>query len=948
MAENTDVIGKRLPFRADIVGKDGVKRTKDFSVRVLSVNLDKLKGKISTDSLKRNQASNEASLPEESKSGIVTNDIIDPPYNPLELIKLEEVSNVLRECIDSMVVNIGGFGYYFRPRKMPKEFLAKNKDIIEMEEMMLNTMFRYISQDISFTDTRKKWRKDLELTGNAYLEVIRDKDWKISELNHIPTHRIRLLKSDKKFTKYPLKIIRPDKDYIQEELERRKRFRRFVQLDMSDKPTVYFKEYGDPRNISKKTGDVIRGGVNSSTSANELIHFKIYTPRSVYGIPRHIGRYISILGSRKSEEVNFFTLDNNVPSMFVMVENGALTEGSINRLNELVESQVSGQPNFSKFVILEAEADMNEILPGQVGAAKVTIKSMTETQRTDQMFQDYDMNNQNKVRQAFRLPPIFLGRCHSDDTEYLTEYGWMRFNDIPNSIKLATVNQDSWYVEYQEPIERFSYDYDGELLWIKNRGLDALITPNHNLWTRPATNNKRTPRDWELLEAEELFDVYTKGNGGHYELPVSADWDGKFLNEFTIPSSQKSGSGSENTWTPDKPSKHRDRDLERWKKRLPRNVDGTEFLKFLGYFVTEGSTTHRTVGSISLSQNEGPIADEMIQIIKRLGFKPRVTKSKVSKTGNQQLNIRFSHMGLWNWLRENCGTYSYNKKFPEFILNISSGQLLILMRTLTDGDGTWKTERGTPGAFSYSTISKILNDQIHEICLKLGIAYTSRFDPRDGHPTWKPIWRGYGHFSKKHLVHPIKQIESVPYKGKVSCFKVPNGLLVTRRGGRVLISGNSDDYTRATAESSRKLADEQVFGPERSAEDMIMTRLLEEMGVRFHEFKSRTPNVTDNESLIQGMRYAELSGGMTPARADKLMEDLFEGELGPMPEGIDPNVPYSFQFAQAQNGMLGPGNTSKPIEDNDDDDEDEDGETKRSSWVRGFIKDMNTRDRNVK
>lgn len=34
------------------------------------------------------------------------------------------------------------------------------------------------------------------------------------------------------------------------------------------------------------------------------------------------------------------------------------------------------------------------------------------------------------------------------------------------------------------------------------------------------------------------------------------------------------------------------------------------------------------------------------------------------------------------------------------------------------------------------------------------------------------------------------------------------------------------------------------------------------------------------------------------------MSDIFEGELGPMPEGIDLDVPYSLQFALAQKGQV--------------------------------------------
>lgn len=72
------------------------------------------------------------------------------------------------------------------------------------------------------------------------------------------------------------------------------------------------------------------------------------------------------------------------------------------------------------------------------------------------------------------------------------------------------------------------------------------------------------------------------------------------------------------------------------------------------------------------------------------------------------------------------------------------------------------------------------------------------------------------------------------------------------------------------------------------------------LGARYHYFRSNHPNITDDIELIRMMGLAERSGGMTPRRANAIVEDVFGGEIGPMPEGIPLDVPYSFTFAQAQ------------------------------------------------
>jgi capsid portal protein len=119
-----------------------------------------------------------------------------------------------------------------------------------------------------------------------------------------------------------------------------------------------------------------------------------------------------------------------------------------------------------------------------------------------------------------------------------------------------------------------------------------------------------------------------------------------------------------------------------------------------------------------------------------------------------------------------------------------------------------------------------------------------------------------------------------------------------------LMIGRSQDYNRSTASASLKMADEQIFGPEREVVDSQMNRIMLDQGIRWHFFKSRTPNITDNEVLSRAMVSAERSGAMTPRRADTLMQDIFEGELGPMPEGIDLDQPYSLTFALAQNAQV--------------------------------------------
>jgi capsid portal protein len=120
---------------------------------------------------------------------------------------------------------------------------------------------------------------------------------------------------------------------------------------------------------------------------------------------------LAVFGDRASEEVNYNTLkNNNIPSMLLLVSNGQLTEASINRIKDFVASQIQGGDNYSKFLLLEAEGEEEGEDGGQV---KIDVKPLTDTQHKDSLFQHYSKNNQDKIRRAFRLPPILVGR--SDD-----------------------------------------------------------------------------------------------------------------------------------------------------------------------------------------------------------------------------------------------------------------------------------------------------------------------------------------------------------------------------------------------------------------------------------------------------------------------------------------------------------------------------------------------------
>jgi PBSX family phage portal protein len=347
--------------------------------------------------------------------------IIEPPYDLFTLAMMPEASSELGPAIEAMVVNIEKLGH----RIVPRDGMRKGEDalepIVKQERALVSNFFAnaVLEPTQTFTTLRESNRYDLETTGNAYVEVI---PTLISEepagLKHLPSWQIRLRKEDEEYTDFEVKRTVQDADgtWSIKAFPHRKRFRRFVQIGDNTNDKVFFKEWGDPRDIDSRTGDAVTDEVkgsedwNDSFLATQIIHFKLYCSRSPYGIPRWIGNLFTIFGNRAAEVINYTTFrSNNIPAMMLMATNVQLTEASIDRIQKFVEERIQGDDNYSTILLIEGEP-IGEGMKDP-GTMKLDVKELTQVQHTDALFVNYMNRNDDKIRRAFRLPPIFMGRA---------------------------------------------------------------------------------------------------------------------------------------------------------------------------------------------------------------------------------------------------------------------------------------------------------------------------------------------------------------------------------------------------------------------------------------------------------------------------------------------------------------------------------------------------------
>lgn len=426
---------------------------------------------------------------------------LEPPYDPETLCLLVEHSHALRQNLDAYAVNIDGFGHRFEPaigfeaedadrrvadaiflervaaqergelaegtplQPSDDEVAARKQDLVHLariERARLQSFFDFCCFDHSFVDLRRRTRQDLETKGNAYWEVLRDGRGQLARLVYVPSHTVRLMPLDAQ----PIEVV----DRVQvspvsfDLVPARRRLRRFVQVQGAEQ--VFFKAFGDPRTLSKRTGKVfasveaLRRADPDDGPATELLHFAIQSPRSPYGVPRWVGALLAVLGSRQMEEVNSLFFENkSVPPLALLISGGRLSESSVPRIERFIEENLKGKANFHKILILEAEGGQGE------NRAKLELRPLTEAQQQDALLQVYDERNIDKVGGAFRLPRLLRGEskdfnrataesalCFAEDQVFQPERD--EFDYLINRKLLADMGIRFWRFRSQAPVTR--------------------------------------------------------------------------------------------------------------------------------------------------------------------------------------------------------------------------------------------------------------------------------------------------------------------------------------------------------------------------------------------------------------------------------------------------------------------------------------------------------------
>lgn len=362
--------------------------------------------------------------------------------------------------------------------------------------------------------------------------------------------------------------------------------------------------------------------------------------------------------------------------------------------------------------------------------------------------------------------------CTTEDTEVLTENGWVGWPNYNGTDLLATVHPVTGKMEFQAPLARQVFEHDGPMVYSTNRSVDFAVTPDHRMLVRKWDERRR-----------RLADNYT------FTRAADMGWY---------------------CGLPHAPSGFVGTSLVRVRIDGDRTYDGDDFVRLVSLVVSDGYAggTDKTRNWVSFACfNEKRQAD-VRALAARIGFSECPGRSGVW--------VRYDAAALASWFRANAYASpelgAHNKRVPGIIKQSSSRQIRLFLATYGDQSHGMNVDGG--GRHYFSTSRRAVDD-LQELLLRVGRRGSIWSEERAGKvatlddgksiTSRRSMWHLHERSDDRLSIDRKRHIETERYKGLVYCATVPNSTLITRRNGSVLISGNCWIYGVVQAQEVMRL-----------------------------------------------------------------------------------------------------------------------------------------------
>lgn len=391
--------------------------------------------------------------------------------------------------------------------------------------------------------------------------------------------------------------------------------------------------------------------------------------------------------------------------------------------------------------------------------------------------------------------PCFL----TNTFDVLTKDGWKPFSEIKIGDSVIGATDDRKFVESTVINKTDGVEYDGDCYHFKGRHIDSTVSAPHRFYCLDRNDNVI------IKTAQELYE-----NSSHIRIIKNIIADTVENETITI-----------------KGIETEDYKLHKIDPRQDITFDAKDFCRFLGFWLAEGhlskSNNSKLGTAVCVSQNEGKYANEYIEVLKRLGYEPKVFVLRQNQNGVKHLLIEIRDARLYAFLKPlgNC----YTKYIPDEVKNLSGSSLIELIRWFGYGDGraygyvgkSQKKRRKDLPKNVFST-SKQLIDDLFVVAIKSGLSGKIRVINHDPNKDYvyadhivngenvKPLYLfEISDVSGIHLDRRYIKIEKVESTGKVYCLTTTSHNFFVRDNNKVWLTGNCNSPNMNLERVSHKI-----------------------------------------------------------------------------------------------------------------------------------------------
>lgn len=322
--------------------------------------------------------------------------------------------------------------------------------------------------------------------------------------------------------------------------------------------------------------------------------------------------------------------------------------------------------------------------------------------------------------------------CMDPETECLTRRGWLAYTDLMPTDEVLQWDSATDSLSWVIPQHIHEYDFDGQMVQIKNRHTHQVLTPNHRVYAKVRRHSRHPkPTAYEVIEAREV--QHRPGNW-QVDLPMAST-----LYQSTCA------------------------------------VDPT-FAYLVGWWLTD-AWPHKDSNACCFSQSKPATLAKLRAALEGLGASQYVRLAK-KDTHNDEYTFYLTGR-MADRLRDEFPHRALDWRVLGWPLHARQA----LYEGLMDGDGS-RNKRGDLPSHAEAFWSKKQERRDVFLALALSIGIRCYEDPAKG-----VVYVNSN--TRTTQVQDKQRAEPLPYKGKVWCLTVPTGAFVVRRSGRPFITGNS-------------------------------------------------------------------------------------------------------------------------------------------------------------